>query len=91
MKLRLQVNVNREDKQITVSIVCNHCLQEAAATLLDNVATFSCPTHGKLGSASVAEVSAILDRARNEAERKEGWSGPDFSTIVAHRADEKAN
>jgi hypothetical protein len=91
MKLRLQVNVNREDRQITVSIVCNHCPQEAAATVLDNVATFSCLTHGKLGSASVAEVSAILDRARNEAGRKEGWGRSDFSTIVAHRTDEKAN
>lgn len=30
MKLRLQVNVNREDKEIVVSIVCNHCPQEAA-------------------------------------------------------------
>jgi hypothetical protein len=91
MKLRLQVHVNREDKQIVVSIVCNHCTQEAAANVLDDVATFSCPTHGKLGSASVAEVSAILNRARNEAERKEGWGRSDFSTIVAHRVDEKAS
>ncbi len=91
MKLRLQVHVNREEKQIAVSIVCNHCPQEAAAQVLDDVATFSCPTHGKLGSASVADVSAILDRARDDAARKEGWDSPDFSAKVAHRVDEKAN
>ena len=88
VKLRLQINVNREDKQIAVSIVCNHCPQEAAGIVSGDMVTFSCPTHGKLGSANLTEVQAILERAQNDASQKEGWGGTG-GTVVAHRAGEK--
>jgi hypothetical protein len=90
MKIRLKVNVNREDKQVIVSIVCNQCLQEAAATLSGDIATFNCPTHGSLGSSPVAQVQGNLERAQRDAEQKEGWGSPDSRpVIVAHRADKK--
>jgi len=88
MKFRLQVNVNREDKQVVVFIVCNHCPQEAAGTVSGDIVTFTCPTHGKLGSATLADVQAILERAQSDALQREGWAGA-CGTVVAHRADEK--
>jgi hypothetical protein len=91
MKLRLEVHVNREDKQVVVSILCNHCPHQAAGTVSGDMVTFRCPTHGKLGSANLAEVTDILDRARSEAESREGWDPSGPSTIVAHRDDEKPN
>jgi hypothetical protein len=88
MKFRLHVNVNREDRQVVVSVVCNHCPQEATGSVSGDTVAFRCPTHGKLGSATLAEVQAILERAQSEALQREGWAGA-RGTVVAHRADEK--
>lgn len=89
MKIRFQVNVNRDERQIVVSIVCNCCSQEALSRVVSGVATLSCPTHGKLGSVALAELSAMLDRVENDAAIKEGWGSRESSEKVAHRADEK--
>jgi hypothetical protein len=90
MNIRLKVNVNFEDKQVIVSIVCKECANEATGTVSGDMVTFHCPTHGNLGSSPIAQMRANLERAHKDAEQRQGWGSPDSSpSIVWHRADEK--